>query len=182
MSKFPRGFTMDRRGMLGGVASLATPVVPGVRHLLDGLSGGSMSNGKLVALLSEYRQLDGKFAQSMADLERAEQDARARDVHWNDCPKVTAAFEEEGSCLRAMTEVLRRAARTPGSGLDEVVLKLVLWRLSDAEADSFDNPWDMLSFSAYRDLLTLTGHEALAHPADEEARAALWDDNLFKAE
>jgi len=167
-----------RRTILQGAAALIAPAPwPKLQTQI-----ADMGEGKFAGFLSEWRRLDEDFVRSMGRLTRAEQDAQARGVRWGDCPKVAAIFEEEGLCLHAMNDVVQRAAQTTAANLNDIVLKFVLWRLSDAEADGFANPCDMLSFAVYRDLLALTGREALAHPADEKAFATLWNDSAFYIE
>lgn len=164
-----------RRKILQGAAGLIAPVPLRLRRALGELAADS----PVGAVFEEWRQLEERLVRAIDALAAAEEAARAPGASGGDCPKVAAAFEEEGACFRAMDEAVRRAARTPAAGLDDVILKLVLWRLSNPEADSFANPWDMLPFAAYRDLLALTGCEALAHPADEKALKTLWDDGAF---
>lgn len=165
-----------RRTILQGAASLIAPVPPRLRRALSELAADS----PVGAVFEEWRRLEARLARAIDALAAAEEAAHARGASGgDDCPKVAAAFEEEGACFCAMDEAMRRAARTPSAGLDDVILKLVLWRLADPEASGFANPWDMLPFAAYRDLLALTGCEALAHPADAKALKTLWDDGPF---
>lgn len=164
-----------RRTILQGAAGLIAPVPPKLRRALGELAADSPFG----AVFEEWRRLEKRLARSIDALAAAEEAAHARGASAGDCPKVAAAFEEQGACFDAMTEAMRRAARTPAAGLDDVILKLVLWRLADPEANRFANPWDMLPFAAYRDLLALTGCEALAHPADAKALKTLWDDGPF---
>ena len=57
--------------------------------------------------------------------------------------------------------------------------KLIFWRLVDFDRGGFDEPRDMVPFSAYRDLLFLAGRESLTQDADEKALAIVWDDQAF---
>lgn len=157
-----------RRDVLKAVLSAATPF-PSV----ESLPAVKAEGRGLIDLILDHRRLDRRM-QRLTDMQdRAERSASARGVCWDDCSKVSAARAAQKENFRLMDALVMRAARGEAARLDDVVLKLFLWRHADPEPRGFHNPWDMLPFSAYRDLLALTGREALAHPADEAARAAM---------
>jgi len=123
-------------------------------------------------------QLDGIFAER----NRVEAEASSRSKNFNDCPELAVVQEIERAWFAAEKKLIQRGARTRAGTVEEVTQKLILWRLTDHDARSFDNPFDMLAFAAYRDLLLLTGRTSLTPKADEKCLATIWNDRAFHYE
>lgn len=164
-----------RRTILQGAASLIAPADfdfgnPPVLPATESPFG---------VLVGEYRhmlaQLDGLFAAR----NRVEQDALSRNRKFCDCPELAVVEQNERAWYDAEKKLIQLGARTQAASIDEVMLKLILWRLTDFDAGGFDNPFDMLAFAAYRDLLSLTGCASLTPKADDKALAIIWDDQAF---
>lgn len=164
-----------RRTLLQGAASVITPAQFDVEKLLNFPQTGS----PFVVLIDEYRQmldqLDGLF-QARA---RAEAIAADRNGYLKDCLEVDEVERNERAWYDAEKKLIRLASRTRAASIDEVMQKLILWRLVDFDRGGFDEPRDMIPFSAYRDLLLLTGRASLTEKADEKALAIVWDDRAF---
>jgi hypothetical protein len=167
-----------RRTILQGAASLIAPADFDLGNSPD-LSAAESPFG---ILIGEYRhmvaQLDGLFAAR----NRIEADASSRNRNFHDCPELAIVEENERAWYDAEKKLIQLGARTRAASVDEVMLKLILWRLTDHDAGSFDNPFDMLAFAAYRDLLSLTRHASLTPKADEKSVAIIWNDYAFHYE
>lgn len=164
-----------RRIILQGAASLIAPADFDLGNPPD-LSATESPFG---VLIGEYRhmiaQLDGLFAAR----NRLEADASFQRRKFRDRPELAAVEQNERAWYDAEKKLIQLGARTRAASVDEVMLKLILWRLADYNRESFDEPRDMLPFSAYRDLLLLTGQASLTQKADEKALAIVWDDQAF---
>lgn len=164
-----------RRTLLQGAASVIAPAQVDFETLLKLPQTGS----PFVVLIGEYRQmldrLDGLF-QARA---RAEAIAADRIGHLKDCPEVDEVERNERDWYDAEKKLIRLASRMRAASIDEVMHKLIFWRLVDFDRGGFDEPRDMIPFSAYRDLLMLTGGVSLTEKADEKALAIVWDDCAF---
>lgn len=164
-----------RRTILKGAASLIAPAD------FDHVNAADLSatESPFGILIGEYRhmldQLDGLFAAR----NRIEKAALARTGHVNGCPELEVIEQNTGAWYDAEKKLIRLASRTRAASIDEVMQKLILWRLVDFDRGGFDEPRDMIPFSAYRDLLLLTGRASLTEKADEKALAIVWDDNAF---
>jgi len=164
-----------RRTILQGVASLIAPA----DFDLDNAADLSATESPFGILIAEYRhmldQLDGLFAAR----NRIEKAALDRLGHVRGCPELDVVEQNAGAWYDAEKKLIRLASRTRAASIDEVMQKLILWRLVDFDRGGFDEPRDMIPFSAYRDLLLLTGRSSLTEKADEKALAIVWDDNAF---
>lgn len=164
-----------RRTILQGAASLIAPADFGLGNP-PGLAAAESPFG---ILIGEYRhmvaQLDGIFAAR----NRIEAEASSRYENFNDCPELAAVVENERAWFAAEKKLIRLASRTRAASIDEVMQKLILWRLVDFDRGGFDEPRDMIPFSAYRDLILLTGRASLTEKADKKALAIVWNDNAF---
>ncbi len=164
-----------RRTILQGAASLIAPADFDLGNAPD-LSATESPFG---ILIGEYRhmldQLDGLFAAR----NRIEKAAIARRGHVRGCAELDVIEQNTGAWYGTEKKLIRLASRTRAASIDEVMQKLILWRLVDFDRGGFDEPRDMIPFSAYRDLLLLTGRASLTEKADEKALAIVWDDNAF---
>ena len=164
-----------RRTLLQGTASLIAPAEIEFGGALD----VTVSDSPFSILIGEYRrmvaQLDGIFAAR----NRAEANASFRNIHFNDCPELAAVEQNERAWFAAEKKLIQLGARARAGSIEEVAQKLILWRLTDHDPRGFDNPFDILAFAAYRDLLLLAGKESLTKDADEKALAIVWDDEAF---
>lgn len=164
-----------RRTILQGAASLIAPADFDLVNALD----PSAPQSPFEILIGEYRhmqdQLDGHFAAR----NRIEKAAFALKGHVGGCPELDVIEQNTGAWYEAEKKLIRLAARTRAASIDEVMQKLILWRLVDFDRGGFDEPRDMIPFSAYRDLLLLTGQSSQTQKADEKALAIVWDDNAF---
>lgn len=165
-----------RRTILQGAASLIAPADFDLGNTPD-LSARESPFG---ILIGEYRhmlaRLDGLFAARI----RIEDDAIARKINLRDRPELAAVEQSERAWYAAEKKLIQLAARTRAASVDEVMLKLMLWRLTDFDAGGFDNPFDMVAFAAYRDLLFLTGRASLTQNADEKSLAIIWNNRAFQ--
>ena len=104
-----------------------------------------------------------------AILNAAETDANKHGVHRNEC-KVVAAIDDK---LRDVYDAYDGAVETmmfaPATSLAGVAVKMAMWRRNEAREDHlmFAFPALGLPFSAYCDLLAMTGRGDLSHPQDE---------------
>lgn len=164
-----------RRHLLQGAASLFAPA----EFEFGGPLEFSLSDSPFGILINEYRQmldqLDGLFAVR----NRVEKIAFARSGDVSDCPELGVIDQKANAWYEAEKKMIRLASRTRAASVDEVVQKLILWRLVDFDRGGFDEARDMIPFSAYRDLLLLAGRESLTQDADEKALAIVWDDEAF---
>ena len=164
-----------RRTILQGAASLIAPADFDLANPAD----VSSPESPFGILISEYRhmqdQLDGIFAAR----NRIEKAALARKIKFRDCPELDVIDQNANAWYEAEKKMIRLASRTCAASVEEVVQKLILWRLVDFDRGGFDEPRDMIPFSAYRDLLRLTGRASQTQKADEKALAIIWDDESF---
>ncbi len=164
-----------RRHLLQGAASLLAPAEFEVERPLD----FSLSDSPFGILIDEYRQmldqLDGLFAVR----NRIEKIAFARKGDARICAELRVIDQKANAWYQTEKEMIRLASRTRAASVDEVVQKLILWRLVQFDQPSFNNACDMIPFSAYRDLLFLAGRESLTKDSDKKALAIVWDDEAF---
>jgi hypothetical protein len=113
----------------------------------------------LLRLLADLRALQSHAAQLMDALEH-----RAGS-HWSHIE--TLDREQDRLCDAIVNH--------PAASFRGVAHKLALWRSEAARAfpDDFDHAHESFAFSAYQDILRLTGLGALSHPNDEATRARL---------
>jgi len=164
-----------RRTLLQGAASLIAPTQFQFAKPCDFLPGASPFNGFIQDYRQILEQLDGLYeARNLI-----EKDAIARKIDWTNCPKLEAVSRKERGCYDAGHKLIQLASRMTAVSIDDIMLKLILWRLTDVEAECFANLCDMLPFAAYCDLLTLTGQASLTQKADEKALEIIWDDRAF---
>ena len=153
---------LTRRGVVEAVALAATP---------SNFSGAA--DGQLARLNDEHRHFD-------EIIQRAEDEADAliiADGHAGRKRSVPA----EAACARAeaLHEAQGRVANaiinTPAATLVGAAYKLIVWRREAAISfpDDFDEAHESFTFSAYWDLLRLTGLHALAHPNDRATLARM---------
>lgn len=164
-----------RRTILQGAAALVAPARFEFPTPLD----PRLAASPFGVLIEEYRQmlnrLDGLFkARDKAELAALDRNGRLRD-----CPALKAAERDQHAWYDAEKNLIRLASRTRAATIDEVMHKLILWRLVDFDRGGFDEPRDMIPFSAYRDLLLLTGQASLTKKSDAKALGIVWDDNAF---
>ena len=84
------------------------------------------------------------------------------------CARAEALHEAQGRVANAIIN-------TPASTLVGAAYKLVVWRREAAisHPDDFDGAHESFTFSAYRDLLRLSGLGALEHPHDRATLARM---------
>lgn len=162
-----------RRTILQGAASLIAPLDIGNAPDL------SATESPFVILIGEYRRMQDQLDGIFAARNRIEADASVRKRKFRNCPELAIVEQNERDWYLAEKKLIQLGARTRAASVDEVMFKLILWRLTDFDAAGFDNPFDMLAFAAYRDLLSLTGQESLTPKADEKSLAMVWDDRAF---
>ena len=164
-----------RRTILHGAASLIAPADFNFGNPFE-LTATESPFG---ILISEYRHMVAQLDRIMAERNRVEADASARHKPFKDCSELAAVEENESAWFAAEKKLIQLGARTRAGTIEEIAQKLILWRLTDHDARSFDNPFDMLAFAAYRDLLLLTGRTSLTPKADEKCLATIWNDSAF---
>jgi hypothetical protein len=164
-----------RRTILQGAASLIAPAGIDLRNPFD-LTAAESPFG---ILIGEYRQMVAQLDGLFAARNRIEKAAIARKDHVSGCPELDVIEQNTDAWYDAEKKLIRLASRTRAASIDEVVQKLILWRLVDFDRGGFDEPRDMIPFSAYRDLLLLTGRASLTEKSDEKALAIVWDDNAL---
>jgi hypothetical protein len=84
------------------------------------------------------------------------------------CARAEALHEAQGRVANAIINM-------PAATLLGVAYKLIVWRKEAAISfpDDFDGAHESFTFSAYRDLLRLTGLSALEHPCDRATLARM---------
>jgi len=165
-----------RRTILQGAASLIAPADFDLSNSFDVTAAESPFG----ILINEYRQMVAQLDGIMAERNRVEADASSRYKNFNDCPELAVVEENERAWFAAEKKLIQLGARARAGTIEEIAQKLILWRLTDHDARSFDNPFDMLAFAAYRDLLSLTGRTSLTPKADEKCVATIWNDRAFQ--
>lgn len=164
-----------RRTMLQGAASLIAPANFEFAKAPDLPPAGSPFG----VLIGEYRQMLEHREDIFKARNRAEKDAIARKINWDDCPVLKAVNRNERAWYLAEKKLIQLASRIPAACVDEVMHKLILWRFVDPDAEGFDDPCDMLPFAAYCDLLALTGRASSTPEADAKALDIIRDDRAF---
>lgn len=164
-----------RRTILQGAASLIAPADFDLGNPFDRTAAASPFG----ILIGEYRQMVAQLDSIFAERNRVEADASSRYKNFNDCPELAAVEENERAWYDAEKKLIQLGARMRAGSIEEVTQKLILWRLTDHDPRSFDNPFDMLAFAAYRDLLFLTGQTSLTPKADEKCLATIWNECAF---
>ncbi|GJL92617.1 MAG: hypothetical protein DHS20C04_22760 [Hyphococcus sp.] len=139
----------------------------------------SLSDSPFGILINEYREILDQLDRLFAVRNRVEKIAFARKGDAKGFPELDVIDQKANAWYEAEKNMIRLASRTRAASVDEVVQKLILWRLVDFDRGGFDEPRDMIPFSAYRDLLFLAGRESLTQDADEKALAIVWDDEAF---
>ncbi len=164
-----------RRTILQGAAALVAPARLEFATPLD----PRLAASPFGVLIDEYRQMLDRLNGLFKARDKAESAAFDRNGHLRDCPALKAAERDQRAWYDAEKSLIRLASRTRAANIDEVMHKLILWRLVDFDRGGFDEPRDMIPFSAYRDLLLLTGQASLTAGDDEKALGIVWDDNAF---
>jgi hypothetical protein len=146
----------------------------GGRAKFFGLVGASLLDGRasraadwrLLSLIAEHRRLEDAVLSVEDEVEALlRSDRRMRRVR---------SANTEAACARAEklhTEQARIAnalINTPAATFAGVAYKLVVWRreVATSHRDDFELAHETFTFSAYQDLLRLSGLEALAHTRD----------------
>jgi hypothetical protein len=130
---------------------------------------GSLPDGadrRLLALVEEHNRFDEaiQVAEDQADAliiaDRRAHRARSAAAEAA-CGRAEALHEAQGRVANAIIN-------TPAATLVGAAYKLIVWRREAAISfpDDFDGAHESFTFSAYRDLLRLTGLDALAHRHD----------------
>ena len=123
----------------------------------------------LASLVAEHAHFEGEIlaAEDAADAFRhsAGACALAREAA---CARAEALHMAQGRVANAIINL-------PAASFAGVAYKLILWRREAAISfpDDFDAAHESFTFSAYRDLLRLTGLEALAHVHDQATLARM---------
>ncbi len=164
-----------RRTILQGAATLIAPAEIELGNSPD----PSATESPFGILIGEYRLMLAQLDDLFAARNRIEALASSRMRKFHDCAELAVVEKNERAWYDAEKKLIQLGARTPARSIDEVMQKLILWRLADHDAGSFDSPFDMLAFAAYRDLLSLTEQASLTPLADEKSVAILWNDQAF---
>lgn len=164
-----------RRTILHGAASLIAPA----DFDIGSPSNLSAPESPFGILIDEYRQMLEQLDNLFAARNRVEKIAIARSGDSKDCPELDVIDQDTGAWYEAEKKLIRLASRTRAASIEEVMQKLILWRLVQFDQPSFNNACDMIPFSAYRDLLLLTGQPSQTQKADEKALAIVLDDESF---
>ena len=160
-------------------AALTAPAMAMPSALLlsggDAAAGRAGRGGTLFALYTDWLSYEAEIGTTFPDLADAETSASERGVRWSECPVVRAVLARQDALFGAQRRALYALAASPGEGLDDIAVKLALWRRANMEmtARGFGESWDALVFSAYDDALALAGRTALAHPKDDAMRALI---------
>lgn len=144
----------------------------GVSSLLPG-SLSEAADRRLVMLVDEHHRFDEAIlaAEDEADAlliagrrSRGKRSAAAEAA----CARAEALHEGQGRVANAIINM-------PAATVLGAAYKLVVWRKEAAIAfpDDFDGAHESFTFSAYRDLLRLTGLTALEHPHDRATLARM---------
>ena len=151
----------NRRQMLGGVAFVA-----------GAGRGSSSSDARLARLIAEHRHLDVAIT-SVEDeidaLRTADRRFGLRSIAAEDaCVRAEALHVAQGKVANAIIN-------TPAATLVGAAYKLIVWRREAAISfpDDFDGAHESFTFSAYRDLLRLTGLRSLEHRHDQATLARM---------
>lgn len=144
----------------------------GVSSLLPGsLSGGA--DARLAALVDEHRRFDEAIQAAEDEVDAlliaGRRSGRRRSAALEAaCARAEALHEAQGRVANAIIN-------TPAATVIGAAYKLIVWRSEAAISfpDDFDGAHESFTFSAYRDLLRLTGLDALAHRYDQATLARM---------
>lgn len=129
----------------------------------------------LAALIAEHGRFDREIlvAEDEADALRGA-DRRAQHTQ---AVATEAAYARAEALHVAQGRVANAIINLPAASFVGVAYKLILWRREAAVSfpDDFDAAHESFTFSAYRDLLRLTGLEGLAHVHDPATLARMRD-------
>ena len=116
-----------------------------------------------------------EMARLHALLKDAEADAKRRGVDWRACRVVREINEKLSEVYDHYDGTLETVMLAPATSLNGIAVKLAMWRRNEAREDHimFAFPSMGLPFSAYRDLVAMTGRRDLAHPKDEAVMRAM---------
>lgn len=152
----------SRRQILGAIASSAAV---GRRFMAR--------DAALVQMIDEHHRFDEAIllAEDEADvlLSASRRSGRGRSAAAEAaCARAEELHEAQGRVANAIIN-------TPASTLVGAAYKLVVWRREAAVSypDDFDGAHESFTFSAYRDLLRLSGLSALEHPHDRATLARM---------
>lgn len=162
------------------IAHSPDPAIVPAEFSLGNASDLSATASPFGALIDEFRLMTARRCRLFAYRNRIEAVASSRKIKFRDCAELAVVEENERAWYKAENTLIRRAARTRAATFDEVMQKLILWRLIDFERGGFDNPVDMVAFSAYRDLLFLTGTASPTPKADAKSLAIIWNDQAVQ--
>lgn len=144
----------------------------GVSSLLPA-SSSEVADRRLVALVNDHHRFDEAIL-------AAEDEADALLIAGRRSGgKRSAAAEAACACAEALHEAQGRVANAiinmPAATIMGAAYKLIIWRKEAAISfpDDFDGAHESFTFSAYRDLLRLTGLNALEHPQDRATLARM---------
>jgi hypothetical protein len=148
--------------MLGAISSMA-----GVGR------GLASADGELSRLITEHYRFDKAIQMAEDEVDALliadRRLGRKRGMAAEDaCGRAESLHEAQGRVANAIVN-------TPAATLVGAAYKLIVWRrqASISFPDDFDGAHESFTFSAYRDLLRLTGLEALAHPHDPATLARM---------
>lgn len=162
------------------IAHSPAPSIVPAEFNLGNASDSSATVSPFGALIDEFRLMTARRNRLFADRNRIEAVASSRKIKFRDCAELAVVEENELAWYKAENTLIQRAARTRAATVDEVMLKLILWRLIDFDRGGFNNPIDMVAFSAYRDLLFLTGWASMTPKADANSHAIILNDQAFQ--
>lgn len=160
-----------RRSLLkAALAAPAAALTPSLPVAAAPLAVGG--DADLFALYADWLTYDAEMSATFPALAAAETSASARGVDWDDCLAVRMVLARQEAFWRAQQDALYDGAARPAVTLDGVALKLAFWRRAnpDVRHGQFTDGWDRLTFSAYDDLIAMTGRADLAHEGDEKMR------------
>lgn len=145
-----------RREMVLGLSALP----------LFGLGGVDAHDARLVSLAAEYNRFDREIgALEVAADKRWEVD---RKLSRDESPAYLAMREELEALYKDKARIANAIINQPAESWLGVSQKLILWRREAAIVHryEFDSPHETFTFSAYCDVLRLTGLQSFAHRYD----------------
>jgi hypothetical protein len=123
---------------------------------------------RLKMLIAEHHRFDElvEAAQDAAD----DANAAERSANGKESPRVAALYHRVEALHRAQGRVANTIVNLPAASLVGVAYKLMLWRREAAIRfpDDFYDAHESFTFSAYHDVLRLTGLRAHAYEHDPE--------------
>lgn len=137
---------------------------------------GKDGDNQALALVAEYAACQQRTADVYARRDVAERAMWRRESET--CPVVEACDQELTVLWDEMNALVRLSVARPVSDLRHVAAKLMVWRAESLLlGHRLELQRDVFAFSAYRDLLALSGLGEFAHPADGRTlkSALLWD-------